>query len=199
MWTQTHTPSHTHTLTHTLTLSHTHTRSTTQMERERESVLIVAHQAVLRALYGYFQGIPLEQVGCMFVSASECLMSLHTFTMRAVSGHNRSRPVLRVTLIFMHGSPALQIKERWELRPASKFVCLCKRAKYTGADDYPGSKAFMQWHTKLYKEMHKGSTKYLRYKTRVQGTHVGSWMPCLDGASVTHSLFVAPVLSCPGA
>lgn len=33
-----------------------------QMERERESVLIVAHQAVLRALYGYFQGIPLDQV-----------------------------------------------------------------------------------------------------------------------------------------
>lgn len=33
-----------------------------QMERERESVLIVAHQAVLRALYGYFQGVPLEQV-----------------------------------------------------------------------------------------------------------------------------------------
>mmetsp|Transcript_4692 Transcript_4692/g.12865 ORF Transcript_4692/g.12865 Transcript_4692/m.12865 type:complete len:554 (+) Transcript_4692:118-1779(+) len=34
----------------------------TEMERERESVLIVAHQAVLRALYGYFQGIPLDQV-----------------------------------------------------------------------------------------------------------------------------------------
>lgn len=33
-----------------------------EMERERESVCIVSHQAVLRAIYGYFMGIPPEQV-----------------------------------------------------------------------------------------------------------------------------------------
>lgn len=32
----------------------------TEVERERECVVIVAHQAVLRALYGYFMNRPLE-------------------------------------------------------------------------------------------------------------------------------------------
>lgn len=31
-----------------------------EIERERECVCIVAHQAVLRALYGYFNKIPLK-------------------------------------------------------------------------------------------------------------------------------------------
>lgn len=31
----------------------------TEVERERECICIVAHQAVLRALYAYFRGIPL--------------------------------------------------------------------------------------------------------------------------------------------
>lgn len=31
-----------------------------QVERERECVAIVSHQAVLRALYGYFIGCPLK-------------------------------------------------------------------------------------------------------------------------------------------
>jgi Histidine phosphatase superfamily (branch 1) len=30
-----------------------------EIERERECVCVVAHQAILRALYGYFQGTPL--------------------------------------------------------------------------------------------------------------------------------------------
>lgn len=30
-----------------------------EIERERECVVVVAHQAVLRALYGYFMKIPL--------------------------------------------------------------------------------------------------------------------------------------------
>jgi broad specificity phosphatase PhoE/predicted kinase len=33
-----------------------------EMERQRDPVLIVAHQAVLRALYGYIQGLPLTDV-----------------------------------------------------------------------------------------------------------------------------------------
>ena len=31
-----------------------------EVERERECVVIVAHQAVLRALYGYFMNKPLD-------------------------------------------------------------------------------------------------------------------------------------------
>ena len=34
-----------------------------EIERERECMCVVAHQAVLRALYGYFMKIPLK-VGC---------------------------------------------------------------------------------------------------------------------------------------
>ena len=34
----------------------------TEVERERECVIIVAHQAVLRALYGYFMNRPLETI-----------------------------------------------------------------------------------------------------------------------------------------
>jgi 6-phosphofructo-2-kinase/fructose-2,6-biphosphatase len=30
-----------------------------EIERERECVVVVAHQAVLRALYGYFMKVPL--------------------------------------------------------------------------------------------------------------------------------------------
>ena len=33
-----------------------------ELERQRDPVLIVAHQAVLRALYGYIKGLPLEKV-----------------------------------------------------------------------------------------------------------------------------------------
>ncbi len=33
-----------------------------ELERQRDPVLIVAHQAVLRALYGYIRGLPLERV-----------------------------------------------------------------------------------------------------------------------------------------
>ena len=33
-----------------------------ELERQRDPVLIVAHQAVLRALYGYIRGLPLEEV-----------------------------------------------------------------------------------------------------------------------------------------
>ena len=36
-----------------------------EIERERECVCIVAHQAVLRALYGYFNKVPLAvRAGC---------------------------------------------------------------------------------------------------------------------------------------
>lgn len=31
-----------------------------EIERERECVVVVAHQAILRALYGYFMKIPLS-------------------------------------------------------------------------------------------------------------------------------------------
>ena len=31
-----------------------------EIERERECVLVVGHQAILRALYGYFTKTPLE-------------------------------------------------------------------------------------------------------------------------------------------
>lgn len=34
-----------------------------EMERERECVCIVAHQAVLRAVYGYFMDIPQVGIG----------------------------------------------------------------------------------------------------------------------------------------
>jgi Histidine phosphatase superfamily (branch 1) len=34
-----------------------------EIERERECVCVVAHQAILRALYGYFQGTPLAVRG----------------------------------------------------------------------------------------------------------------------------------------
>lgn len=33
-----------------------------EMERERESVCIVGHQAILRAIYGYFMRIPLKEI-----------------------------------------------------------------------------------------------------------------------------------------
>lgn len=33
-----------------------------EMERERESVLIVGHQAVLRVILGYFMRVPLEVI-----------------------------------------------------------------------------------------------------------------------------------------
>lgn len=41
-----------------------------ELERERESVVIVSHQAVLRALYGYFLGVPPDQV-CVCVGMHE--------------------------------------------------------------------------------------------------------------------------------
>ncbi len=31
-----------------------------EMERERECVCVVGHQAILRAILGYFQNVPLE-------------------------------------------------------------------------------------------------------------------------------------------
>ena len=31
-----------------------------EIERERECMVVVAHQAILRALYGYFMKIPLK-------------------------------------------------------------------------------------------------------------------------------------------
>jgi 6-phosphofructo-2-kinase/fructose-2,6-biphosphatase len=34
-----------------------------EVEREKECVVIVSHQAVLRALYGYFMNQPLEVRG----------------------------------------------------------------------------------------------------------------------------------------
>lgn len=36
-----------------------------EMERERECVCIVAHQAVLRAIYGYLMDIPQVRPGCV--------------------------------------------------------------------------------------------------------------------------------------
>ena len=39
-----------------------------EIERERECVCVVAHQAILRALYGYFTKVPLA------VSLSPCLL-----------------------------------------------------------------------------------------------------------------------------
>jgi 6-phosphofructo-2-kinase/fructose-2,6-biphosphatase len=32
-----------------------------EIERQRDPVVVVGHQAVLRALYGYFQGIPQDE------------------------------------------------------------------------------------------------------------------------------------------
>ena len=34
----------------------------TELERGRESICIVGHQAVLRAVYGYFMNVPPEQI-----------------------------------------------------------------------------------------------------------------------------------------
>lgn len=39
-----------------------------ELERERECVCVVAHQAILRALYGYFTDTPLH-VSCSFQSS----------------------------------------------------------------------------------------------------------------------------------
>eukprot|EP00775_Hariotina_reticulata_P005301 gene5301-5536_t len=33
-----------------------------EMEREREFVMVVGHQAVLRAIFGYFMAVPLEKI-----------------------------------------------------------------------------------------------------------------------------------------
>lgn len=33
-----------------------------EMERERECICIVGHQAILRAIYGYFMRIPLDEI-----------------------------------------------------------------------------------------------------------------------------------------
>jgi len=33
-----------------------------EMEREREYVLVVGHQAILRAIYGYFMAVPLKDI-----------------------------------------------------------------------------------------------------------------------------------------
>ena len=33
-----------------------------EMEREREYVMVVGHQAVLRAIYGYFMAVPLKDI-----------------------------------------------------------------------------------------------------------------------------------------
>lgn len=33
-----------------------------EIEREREYVMVVGHQAVLRAIFGYFMGVPLEKI-----------------------------------------------------------------------------------------------------------------------------------------
>ena len=49
-----------------------------EIERERECMVVVAHQAILRALYGYFMKIPLKVhsmlsgllLGCCWETAS---------------------------------------------------------------------------------------------------------------------------------
>lgn len=67
-----------------------------EIERERECVVVVAHQAILRALYGYFMKIPLSvRTAANFSKiASYCFVSSFMASSLAlyactVEGHGR--------------------------------------------------------------------------------------------------------------
>jgi hypothetical protein len=55
-----------------------------EMEREREYVLVVGHQAVLRAIYGYFMAVPLKDIPTLD-------MPLHTLIGRQEAVPYRNR------------------------------------------------------------------------------------------------------------
>lgn len=42
-----------------------------EIERERECMVVVAHQAILRALYGYFMKIPLKVSGLWCIPTAD--------------------------------------------------------------------------------------------------------------------------------